>query len=68
MTIVAGLLLIACAAAGTIIAILFGALYRLSVERNEECARADSLAAQADQLQADLNAALGRLTRKRVSP
>ena len=65
MTFVAACLLIALAAAGTIIVILFGALYRLSIERNEANHDADRFAEEADALQVELNSALERLSRKR---
>lgn len=64
MTFVAICLLIALAAAGTIIVVQFGVLYRLSIERNEACDDADRAEAEADGLQVELNAALARLSRK----
>lgn len=65
MAFVATCLLIALACAGFIIVLLFGAFYRLSVDRNEERDRADRAELEADALQVDLNAALDRLSRKR---
>lgn len=72
MAFVASCLLIALACAGTIIVILFGALYRLSVERNDANEDADKFEAEADGLQdllnakqLELDAALERLSRKR---
>lgn len=65
MTFIAVCLLGATGSACFVIVVLFGALYDLAGKRNADKDRADSLEAEADALQAELNAALGRLSRKR---
>lgn len=65
MAFVACCLLIAVACCGFIIVALIGAIYELSKDRNDERDRADHLEDEADALQVELNAALGRLSRKR---
>lgn len=68
MTAVAACLLAATACACFVIVVLMGGLYDLSVKRNDERDRADRLAEEADELQVELNAALGRLSRKPKGP
>lgn len=65
MTAVAACLLAACASACFVIVVLISGLYDISAKRNEAEDRADRLEEEAAALQDELNAALGRLSRKK---